>query len=425
MFCPEQFGLDEILPPFFAARLAPSAKLGDVNCIGSSARATDACNKTTNSASDRNGKITVKFSTHVGFDGGPSAVGPEGMCRSLRLRQSSQQLSFGNALQQQFPNSQLDQVSKCGSVAHRVHLTEYCKEHSMKEAKLGGEFTFPGTDLTVRRMGYGAMQLAGHGVWGPPKDPVAAAAVLRAALAAGVNHIDTSDFYGPHITNQVIRQALHPYPKDLVIVTKLGARRPADKSWQPAIAPEQLTEGVHDNLKNLGLDVLDIVNYRVMGSGHGPEEGSIEPQIATLAGLKQRGLIRHIGISNATAKQVVEAQAITDIVCVQNNYNLAHREDDAMIDELARQGIAYVPFFPLGGFTPLQSSVLSSVAARIGQTPMQVALAWLLHRSPNILLIPGTSSLSHLHENLAAADLSLLAAALVELDAVAATATTH
>ena len=290
----------------------------------------------------------------------------------------------------------------------------------MSEATLGGRFTFAGTSLTVERMGYGAMQLAGPGVWGPPKDPDAAVAVLREAIASGVNHIDTSDYYGPHVTNQIIRKALHPYPAGLVIVTKLGARRPPDASWQPAISPDELTAGVHDNLRNLGLDALDIVNYRVMGSGHGTEEGSIAEQVATLAGLKRQGLIRHIGVSNATAAQVAEARSITEIVCVQNNYNLAYREDDALIDDLARAGIAYVPFFPLGGFTPLQSSTLSTVADRLGSTPMQVALAWLLQRSPNVLLIPGTSSVAHLRENLAAAQLALSPETIEELDGIAA-----
>jgi pyridoxine 4-dehydrogenase len=290
----------------------------------------------------------------------------------------------------------------------------------MSEATLGGRFTFPGTALTVRRIGYGAMQLAGPGVWGPPRDPEGAVAVLREAVAAGVNHIDTADFYGPHVTNRIIRRALHPYPAGLVIVTKLGARRPPDKSWQPASSPQDLTAGVHDNLRNLGLDALDIVNYRAMGSVHGPKEGSIAEQVTVLADLRRKGLIRHIGLSNVTAAQVAEAQAITDIVCVQNNYNLAHREDDALIDDLARQGIAYVPFFPLGGFTPLQSSTLAAVADRLGAKPMQVALAWLLHRSPNILLIPGTSSRTHLRENLAAAELTLPADALAELDGIAA-----
>ena len=280
---------------------------------------------------------------------------------------------------------------------------------------LGGRFTFPGTSLTVQRIGYGAMQLAGPGVWGPPKDPNGAVAVLREAVAAGVNHIDTSDFYGPHVTNQVIRQALYPYPTGLVIVTKLGARRPPDKSWQPAISPEDLIAGVQDNLRNLGLDALDIVNYRTMGSIHGPKEGSIAEQVTVLADLRRKGLIRHLGRSNVTATRVAEAQAITDVVCVQNNYNLAHRHDDALIDDLARQGIPYVPFFPLGGFTPLQSSTLSSVAGRLGVTPMQVALAWLLHRSPNILLIPGTSSVVHLRENLAAGQLTLSPQTLAEL----------
>lgn len=292
----------------------------------------------------------------------------------------------------------------------------------MKEDKLGGRFTFPGTSLTVQRMGYGAMQLAGPGVWGPPKDPEGAVTILREAVAAGVNHIDTSDYYGPHVTNQIIRQALHPYPAELVIVTKLGARRPPDKSWQVASSPEDMTAGVHDNLRNLGLDALDIVNYRVVGSGHGPEEGSIAEQVTVLAGLRRKGLVRYIGLSNVTAAQVAEAQAITDIVCVQNSYNLAHRHDDAFIDELARKGIAYVPFFPLGGFTPLQSSTLSDVASRIGATPMQVALAWLLHRSPNLLLIPGTSSAAHLRENLAAGELTLSPDILAELDGIGAAA---
>jgi pyridoxine 4-dehydrogenase len=292
----------------------------------------------------------------------------------------------------------------------------------MSETTLGGRFTFPGTSLTVHRMGYGAMQLAGPGVWGPPKDPDGAVAVLREAVAAGVNHIDTSDFYGPHVTNQIIRKALHPYPKGLVIVTKLGGRRPADKSWQPAISPRELTAGVHDNLRNLGLDALDIVNYRAMGSGHGPEERSIAEQVTVLADLQRKGLIRHIGLSNVTSAQLAEAQTITDIVCVQNNYNVAYRHDDALIDDLAQKGIAYVPFFPLGGFTPLQSSTLSDVADRLKATPMQVALAWLLRRSPNILLIPGTSSLAHLRENLAASQLTLPAEILAELEGIAAAA---
>jgi pyridoxine 4-dehydrogenase len=295
----------------------------------------------------------------------------------------------------------------------------------MSEAMLGGRFVFPGASLTVGRIGYGAMQLAGPGVFGPPKDPEVAIAVLREAVAAGVNHIDTSDYYGPHVTNQIIRQALHPYPSELVIVTKLGARRPADKSWQPANSPQDLTAGVHDNLRNLGLDALDIVNYRAMGSVHGPMEGSIAEPVTALADLKREGLIRHIGLSNVTAAQLAEAQAITAVVCVQNNYNLARRHDDALIDDLARQGIAYVPFFPLGGFTPLQSSTLSDVAGRLGATPMQVALAWLLQRSPNILLIPGTSSLAHLRENLAAGQLTLSPPILEELDGIAAAAAEH
>jgi aryl-alcohol dehydrogenase-like predicted oxidoreductase len=288
----------------------------------------------------------------------------------------------------------------------------------MSRAILGGQFTFPGTSLTVHRIGYGAMKLAGPGVWGPPKDPDAAVAILREAVAAGVNHIDTSDFYGPHVTNQIIRQALHPYPAELVIVTKLGARRPADGSWQAAISPQELTDGVHDNLRNLGLDALEIVNYRAMGAIHGPAEGSIAEQVIVLEDLRRKGLIRHIGLSNVTAAQLAEAQMITDVVCVQNNYNLAHRHDDALIDDLVTQGIPYVPFFPLGGFTPLQSSTLSTVAERLGTKPMQVALAWLLHRSPNILLIPGTSSVIHLRENLASGQLILSPETLAELEGI-------
>jgi aryl-alcohol dehydrogenase-like predicted oxidoreductase len=290
------------------------------------------------------------------------------------------------------------------------------------DQKLGGQYAFPGTGMTVRRVGYGAMQLAGRGVFGPPKDPEAAVAVLRAAVEAGVNHIDTSDFYGPHITNQLIKRALHPYPAGLVLVTKLGAKRPADGSWQRATSAKDLTEGVHDNLRNLGVEALDVVNYRAMGSVHGTLEGSIAAEVAVLADLQRQGLIRHVGVSNVTATQVAEAQTITPVVCVQNNYNLAHREDEALVDRLARQGIPYVPYFPLGGFTPLQSSTLSAVADRLGAKPMQVALAWLLHRSPNILLIPGTSSIVHLRENLASADLPLSAAVLAELDGIAAAA---
>jgi pyridoxine 4-dehydrogenase len=289
----------------------------------------------------------------------------------------------------------------------------------MKPNSLGGSFTFGNTSLTVNRMGYGAMQLAGPGVWGPPKDPDAAVAVLREAVAAGVNHIDTSDYYGPHITNQIIRQALHPYPAGLVIVTKLGGRRPPDKSWQPAISPLELTAGVHDNLRNLGLDVLDIVNYRVMGSGHGPEEGSIAKQVTVLADLQRKGLIRHIGLSNVTPRQLAEAQKISDIVCVQNLYNVAHRDDDGFIDELGRQGIGYVPFFPLGGFAPLQSALLESAAKSLNAKPMQVALAWLLHRAPNILLIPGTSSAEHLRENMEAASMELPRDTIAALDSIA------
>ncbi len=278
--------------------------------------------------------------------------------------------------------------------------------------------TFPLAGQSVQRMGYGAMQLAGPGVFGPPKDRDAAIAVLREAVASGVNHIDTSDFYGPHITNQLIREALHPYPDDLVIVTKVGAVRGNDGAWLPALEPADIERGVHDNLRNLGVDALDVVNMRIMGSVHAPAEGSIEKQVAALAELQQRGLVRHIGLSNVTAAQVAEAQGIAEIVCVQNHYNLVHREDDALVDELAGKGIAYVPFFPLGGFTPIQSSALSTLAQTIGATPMQVALAWLLHRAPNILLIPGTSSLGHLRENMQAARLNLTDEVLAQLDAI-------
>ncbi|WP_434715119.1 aldo/keto reductase family oxidoreductase (plasmid) [Rhizobium sp. YTUHZ045] len=267
--------------------------------------------------------------------------------------------------------------------------------------------TFNIGDRKVSRLGYGAMQLAGPGVFGPPRDHDAALAVLREAVASGVNHIDTSDFYGPHVTNQIIREALHPYGDDLVIVTKVGARRGADGSWIPAFSRQELTQAVHDNLRNLGLEVLDVVNLRIAFDLHSPAEGSIEAPLTVLADLQRQGLIRHIGLSNATSKQVAEGRGITEIVCVQNQYNLAHRNDDPLIDELARQGTAYVPFFPLGGFTPLQSSTLSNVGARLSATPMQVALAWLLRRAANILLIPGTSSLAHLRENLAAAGLVL------------------
>ncbi len=280
--------------------------------------------------------------------------------------------------------------------------------------------TFTLGDHTVRRLGYGAMQLAGKGVFGPPSDRPEAIAVLREAVESGVNHIDTSDFYGPHVTNEIIREALHPYDNDLVIVTKVGAGRGADASWYPAFSRAELTQAVHDNLRNLGLDVLDVVNLRAMFDVHGPAEGSLDEPLEVLAGLKQQGLIRHIGLSNVTAKQIEDAGKITDIACVQNQYNLAHRQDETLIDTLASRGVAYVPFFPLGGFSPLQSSTLSDVAARLNATPIQVALAWLLQRSPNILLIPGTSSRGHLQENLAAARIELPSEALLELDKVAA-----
>ena len=290
------------------------------------------------------------------------------------------------------------------------------------KTKLGRQFKFPGTSSTVQRIGYGAMQLAGPGVFGPPKDHAAALAVLREAIASGENHIDTSDFYGPHVTNQLIREALHPYPDDLVIVTKIGARRGQDGSWIPALSREELTQAVQDNLRNLGLDVLEIVNLRSMSGIHGPVEGSIEAPLTILAELQQKGLIRHIGLSNVTPRQIEEGQRIAPVVCVQNFYNIANRNDDGLIESLAAQGIAYVPFFPLGGFTPLQSSILSDVAGRLQTTPMQVAQAWLLHRSPNILLIPGTSSVAHLRENLAAGGLTLPRQTLAELDGIAAAA---
>ena len=278
--------------------------------------------------------------------------------------------------------------------------------------------TFPLGDRVVKRLGYGAMQLAGPGVFGPPKDHGAAIAVLREAVASGVNHIDTSDYYGPHVTNKLIREALHPYPDDLVIVTKIGARRGPDASWNPAMSPDDLNSAVEDNLRNLRLDVLEVVNLRIMGAVHGPAEGPIEAPLTVLADLQRQGLVRHIGLSNVTSNQIEQGRRVCDIVCVQNLYNVAHREDDALIDELARAGVAYVPFFPLGGFTPLQSTELNEVATRLSATPMQVALAWLLQRAPNILLIPGTSSLGHLRENLAAASLNLPGDALTALDAI-------
>ena len=285
--------------------------------------------------------------------------------------------------------------------------------HAIDQA---GSFTLGGR--TVRRLGYGAMQLAGPGVFGPPRDRDAALADLREAVAAGVNHIDTSDFYGPHVTNQIIREALAPYPDDLVIVTKIGAVRGDDASWNPAYCADQLERAVHDNLRNLGLEALDVVNLRIMFDVHGPAEGSIAAPLQVLAGLQRQGLVRHIGLSNVTATQVAEGRGIAQIVCVQNQYNLAHREDDALIDALAKDGIAYVPFFPLGGFSPLQSTALSDVAARLDATPMQVALAWLLRRAPNILLIPGTSSVAHLRENLAAATLVLPDEVMADLEGI-------
>jgi aryl-alcohol dehydrogenase-like predicted oxidoreductase len=287
----------------------------------------------------------------------------------------------------------------------------------IEQISAAGSFTLPNTSMTLNRMGYGAMQLAGPGVFGPPRDVKAAVAVLREAVDSGVNHIDTSDYYGPHVTNQVIKQALHPYADGLVIVTKVGARRGADKSWIHALSRQELIDAVHDNLKNLGLNALDVVNLRVGGIME-PTETSIEEPLTALAELKCQGLIRHLGLSNITPKQLLEAQKITEIVCVQNFYNVAHRNDDGFIRNLAIQGIAYVPFFPLGGFTPLQSTALDSSAATLKATPMQVALAWLLQRSPNILLIPGTSSVGHLRENLSAAKLQIPAKVLADLDAI-------
>ncbi len=287
----------------------------------------------------------------------------------------------------------------------------------MSSMGLSGTFTLG--DRTVKRLGYGAMQLAGPGVFGPPGDRGAALAVLREAAARGVNHIDTSDFYGPHITNQLIREALHPYPDDLVLVTKVSARRGPDGAWIPAFSPEELIQAVHDNLRNLDLDVLEVVNLRAMFDVHGPAEGSIEAPLNVLAELRRKGLVRHIGLSNVTPAQIEQGRRIVPIVCVQNQYNVAQRADDALVDDLARDSIPYVPFFPLGGFTPLRSAILSAVAARLDASPMQVALAWLLQRSPNILLIPGTASLAHLRENLAAAELVLPEDALGELDALA------
>jgi pyridoxine 4-dehydrogenase len=292
----------------------------------------------------------------------------------------------------------------------------------IEQIDLAGSFTLPGTSITLNRMGYGAMQLAGRDgnklVWGPPRDIDEAIALLREAVASGVNHIDTADFYGPHVTNQIIRKALHPYPDDLMIATKISVRRGEDGSWIPAFSREDLTAAIHDNLRNLGLDVLDVVNLRSMFSIHEPAEGSIEAPLTVLAELQQNGLLRHIGLSNVTPAQIAEARQIAPIVCVQNHYNLAHRTDDALIADLAGDGIAYVPFFPLGGFTPLQSATLSDDAARLSATPMQVALAWLLQRSPNILVIPGTSSIEHLRENLQSSMLQIPPEAIGDLDAI-------
>jgi len=286
-----------------------------------------------------------------------------------------------------------------------------------QQAALAGHFTLPGTSMTLNRMGYGAMQLAGPQVWGPPRDVAAAISVLREAVDAGVNHIDTSDYYGPHVTNQLIKQALHPYPEGLVIVTKLGARRGADKSWLPALSRQELIDAVHDNLRNLGLDTLDVVNLRVGGFME-PSDGSIEAPLTVLAELQRQGLIRHIGLSNVTPSQLAQGQSIAAIVCVQNAYNVVLRKDDGFVDDLAARGIAYVPFFPMGGFTPVQSSILDDAAASLHATPMQLALAWLLQRSPNILLIPGTSSVAHLRENLEASKVEIPRKVIGDLDSL-------
>jgi pyridoxine 4-dehydrogenase len=295
--------------------------------------------------------------------------------------------------------------------------TDYRRNKMTKQMDLGGSFKLPGTSMNLNRMGYGAMQLAGKQVWGPPRDVGAAITVLREAVAVGVNHIDTSDFYGPHVTNQIIKRALHPYPDGLVIVTKVGARRGDDKSWIHALSRQELIDAVHDNLRNLGLDRLDVVNLRI-GGVLGPLEGSLEEPFTVLAELKRQGLIHHLGVSNVSPKQFAEAEKITDIVCVQNFYNVAYRDDEGFISDLARQGVAYVPFFPLGGFTPLQSSKLDDAAASLHVTPMQVALAWLVQRSPNILLIPGTSSVEHLRENLKAATLKIPSEVIADLDSI-------
>jgi len=308
-------------------------------------------------------------------------------------------------------------IKRLGRPIGEARARQDRRREMIEQTELARSFTLTGTTLTVNRMGYGAMQLAGPEVYGPPRDIDAAIAVLRQAVESGVNHIDTSDYYGPHITNQLIKRALHPYPRDLVIVTKVGARRGADKSWIPALSRQELIDGVHDNLKNLGLDVLDVINLRVGGFME-PSDGSIAEPLSVLAELKNQGLIRHIGLSNVTPEQFAAGQALTEILCVQNFYNVANRRDDRFIDALAGKGVAYVPFFPLGGFAPLQSSALNTAAASLGATPMQLALAWLLRRSPNILLIPGTSSLEHLRQNLQASLLEIPTETLADLDSI-------
>jgi pyridoxine 4-dehydrogenase len=308
----------------------------------------------------------------------------------------------------------IDQILTC-LIATKKNRTR--RNEMIEQKDVAGSFTLPGKSMTLNRLGYGAMQLAGPGVWGPPRDVNVAIAVLREAVQSGVNHIDTSDYYGPHVTNQLIKQALYPYAEDLVIVTKVGASRGPDKSWLPALSPQELVDAVHDNLRNLGLDHLNVVNLRVGGITE-PGQESIEEPLTVLVKLKREGLIRHIGLSNISPQQLAEAQAMTEIVCVQNFYNVAERNDDAFMDDLADQGIAYVPFFPLGGFTPLQSSALNAAAAALKVTPMQVALAWLIQRSPNILLIPGTSSLEHLRENLQSSMLQIPSELIADLDTI-------
>jgi pyridoxine 4-dehydrogenase len=388
--------------------LQQRALVGEVLIEGSDG---DAC-----ACGDQGGGEALLADCQQNLNGGlQNRVDSDGGTR-LNGRLSWLQHGFGGGGQMRTPKLKLT------SSKHTKLEWGSWRSEMLKVEKLGGSFTPAGTDLMMRRMGYGAMQLAGPHVWGPPKDRAAAVAVLREAVKSGVDHIDTSDFYGPHVTNQILREALHPYP-GVTIVTKVGGRRGADASWLPAQSPDELRRGVEDNLRNLGVDSLDVVNLRLFVAGHGrPNEESVAERFTALAELQQKGLIRHLGLSHASAAQVEEALTIAPVVCVQNQYNLAHREDDALIDYLAAKGIGYVPYFPLGGFTPLQSSTLSDVAERLGATPMQVALAWLLHRAPNVLLIPGTSSVAHLRENLAAATLELSPEVLEELNSIGASA---